>query len=1056
MNKKSILCLLFFLSLWIQISKCDSNYGNYILNYNFESSFEHNRNKVLHSSRSHQKNRYPSFGLISNEILEESRKNSVGKFYKSETPIKFLRNLISKESSYLKPSKSTTNVADISSFKNKFVVEIKMEFRENHHNDNSHLYLKDSENFCLFCLFKKNSSKKNLCTDLDLGIVWHHNFINFMVKTLDVSNHCKTMNLETMMSPAIYENGKVISLEFEYDGDLGRKIIYLNGIKQIENTSNDVKGGLSLFDNMHDLFIGLFKEGNFNFSSNDNKKEKMHSSSFLKVKSATLFHGDLKTKRLHDTKQFENNIGSHSISFEKLSHHDGNLQLEKCSPFDFTCLSKYEKRIPKMSEHFSNPQKKLDISTSSMNTNLIKIKGAKLKYNGSKDIEKNPFSDKSLYYIEIKIEDLPSNILFQEATFKSCYNNPENKKVSTSTPQIIQTIPENNKSPLKISRILLFTSLERIKECTVPLKDHNKGMNDKELVYEALISEQFVELFFKSNSSSSSPSSIINYEIPIEIDVKLYNIHKTNENRDHLSIISSNNFKKRKLSNSIHVETRLVDNFLNQESITNNDGFNRLNLIYETCYDWFDRESGVVNHLKSMESIDSNTIYNQKGSIFGNTKMEMSILKPLSFQFSKDTFSFKSCFHWMIHNKPMMIMQNKISFKEPLSLNKRILFKFTNEKDGKEILNDSAKHFEIHSGIFFSKSNPKIDIGITNPDKSSNAIANSGVNYFKSPSLSNIIKSLDSIDLIGNQNEMKDKVLKICLYNDKNMIFPYKKLTKNQRVYFKLELIYVRESELYQCYYHHSCEIPRMTLQLNTLGLCHSKYDAINKLNQATWKMDKNKDCLDGSGDLKRIYDFSDPNHHIIDENFSPEIYPQNCGSKILGSFLDVSNDPSKYHSAPSTLKVSINLIKSPQFENNNAIHQFKKSHLKHFQKSSNPISFYQSNGFVGGCPLGLYYDDYFWLDCVNGFNWWVGYLYPVFVIGFIIFTIVSVIWFFSCLKNNNLPKNNSTIPPNNTILPISTQTASQKTVTYVPDKNMTAIKDRIINTASGPPKKYK
>jgi hypothetical protein len=139
-------------------------------------------------------------------------------------------------------------------------------------------------------------------------------------------------------------------------------------------------------------------------------------------------------------------------------------------------------------------------------------------------------------------------------------------------------------------------------------------------------------------------------------------------------------------------------------------------------------------------------------------------------------------------------------------------------------------------------------------------------------------------------------------------------------------------------------------------------------------------------------------------------------------------------------------------------MHQFKASHLKHFQKATNHVSFYQSNGFVGGCPLGLYYDDYFWLDCVNGFNWWIGYLYPVFVIAFILFTIVSVIWFFGCLKSNNLPKSNSqsTTAAGNTILPMTSSTNQKPITPYAPDKNMVALKEEIVKSSSSRPKKYR
>jgi hypothetical protein len=371
----------------------------------------------------------------------------------------------------------------------------------------------------------------------------------------------------------------------------------------------------------------------------------------------------------------------------------------------------------------------------------------------------------------------------------------------------------------------------------------------------------------------------------------------------------------------------------------------------------------------------------------------------LEYQIAYISTGFASCLHWNVKTSKNYFDKYQSDLKSKINL--LLLFEKTNptsEVYGQELF---ATHQEIVMSSFYPSEKPIVFIGQAEHSPKMNSI---DMEY-----------SVSNPDVT-----MNDKAVKICMYNDKAMKIPYRKVQKNQRIYFRLELVKSRDSELYQCFYHHSCEMKTTILQLSQLALCASNYDFINKGEHIKGqskadKLTSHMDCSEGEflvnrvgsktpgshGTMKRIFDFSDPTHPIVNDYYEPEIYhDHNCPSKIIGSFIDKDADKNKYYTTPATLQVFANIEKMPNYKPSTTLQHYK-TNLMPYQKATTALSFFHSNTIVGGCPNGLYYEGSFWDDCVNGFNWYVGYGYRVIIFFVIAVFIFNIFWFLSCLKKN-------------------------------------------------------
>lgn len=242
--------------------------------------------------------------------------------------------------------------------------------------------------------------------------------------------------------------------------------------------------------------------------------------------------------------------------------------------------------------------------------------------------------------------------------------------------------------------------------------------------------------------------------------------------------------------------------------------------------------------------------------------------------------------------------------------------------------------------------------------------------------------SIPSIEIEPKIPKLRPFREKICLFNDQNFQVPYSKYKSNQRVYFKLELIYEDHHGSNICS-EVNCYIPEVMIRLESMGICVPRKlmpDVSGRIS-----------CEDLNGDYIRMIDLFDPLNEYWNENYDVVIIDNhsNCSSVITGSFIEMST-ANYYYRYPAFLVFSIDLIPTPKvhpqlFKSNNG-------KLKTIRKTKMATKHYSSVISLGGCPYGTIYDNYMDM-CVYPYvsylaSWWVS-------LRFVLVTLIVSLLFF-------------------------------------------------------------
>jgi hypothetical protein len=240
-------------------------------------------------------------------------------------------------------------------------------------------------------------------------------------------------------------------------------------------------------------------------------------------------------------------------------------------------------------------------------------------------------------------------------------------------------------------------------------------------------------------------------------------------------------------------------------------------------------------------------------------------------------------------------------------------------------------------------------------------------------------KKVITIKPIVNKEQEWTQVL--CLFNDAKMSRPYHKNSKSQVVYFRAELVHKSDIPTYHCG-SMLCRLPSLTIRLQSLGSCVPRKALLH---------DKTARCDDLNGDLTNFIDLSDPTNEIWDKKWDPKVIDSGCPSAIMGSFIEMSHT-GKLFMFPSLIQISLD-TKPTQTQ----LKQITNNKLNKQQITSTATHHYISPTIIGGCPSGLYYDEFFFNDCVQSTFWYFGWCwikFRWFLVGFAITFIVGfIIW---------------------------------------------------------------
>lgn len=222
---------------------------------------------------------------------------------------------------------------------------------------------------------------------------------------------------------------------------------------------------------------------------------------------------------------------------------------------------------------------------------------------------------------------------------------------------------------------------------------------------------------------------------------------------------------------------------------------------------------------------------------------------------------------------------------------------------------------------------------------------------------------------------------KFCLFNDAKMRIPYFKREKDQRIYYRIQLVPASEYASHSCKFN-KCYDKNTIINPLYLGICTPR-----KLNVKTGQNDL---CETMEGDSITIYDYRDQNHVFVDDFWHPAMIESNCSSMIIGSFVDKSKDSNIY-----TIPFFMQFL----------IHQNTKSQPTTFAFKNRDIETqdlqlnHYSSHYVGGCPTGLFYDEYIFGTCVSSFYWYcsVGWMWLRWLIiaGLVSLAVWVIVWFY-------------------------------------------------------------
>lgn len=182
----------------------------------------------------------------------------------------------------------------------------------------------------------------------------------------------------------------------------------------------------------------------------------------------------------------------------------------------------------------------------------------------------------------------------------------------------------------------------------------------------------------------------------------------------------------------------------------------------------------------------------------------------------------------------------------------------------------------------------------------------------------------------------------ICLYNDANHRFPYKKYSPHQTVYFKLQLVYKESiaSGDFTCKKPRTCLIPELTLQLERFGMCIP-----------TIEYQPKTDCSKLEGTLHKIIDNSDSMNPIYTQEWNPTIDDHTaCSSIIAGSFKE------RLLNNHGFIEIKVDEIETPLVHPTSFQGTPQKT-LNTFQTSFNARKTIISDE-IGACEEGFVVDD--------------------------------------------------------------------------------------------------
>lgn len=213
----------------------------------------------------------------------------------------------------------------------------------------------------------------------------------------------------------------------------------------------------------------------------------------------------------------------------------------------------------------------------------------------------------------------------------------------------------------------------------------------------------------------------------------------------------------------------------------------------------------------------------------------------------------------------------------------------------------------------------------------------------------------------------------ICMFNNKEMTRSYYKYNKNQQVFFKIDLVRESEFPTRHCT-DQKCGMPELTLHVSELGICHYLND----------KKDITDHCEFNGGSYTRLIVKSDD---FINHDYRPTLSVNtSCSSRIIGSFVDRSTEFDLY-THPYKLSPGLYVTETKKFNEFSGMTYYRKQ----TDFSQNKVSYFTSSSSVGGCPLGLYYSDYF-QDCVQLPYWYLGWSWVTFKWAIIVIFIGGVL----------------------------------------------------------------
>jgi hypothetical protein len=233
---------------------------------------------------------------------------------------------------------------------------------------------------------------------------------------------------------------------------------------------------------------------------------------------------------------------------------------------------------------------------------------------------------------------------------------------------------------------------------------------------------------------------------------------------------------------------------------------------------------------------------------------------------------------------------------------------------------------------------------------------------------------------------------RVCMYNDLRLSRPYIKNNRNQRVYFKFDLVPRREMATHSCAHHPDaplfCNVPQYNLRVYKIGLCTKQTMAPTTTENKCGQMGGIYNLIwtanpSSTEELPLVTrDYWDL--HITTYQYT------NCSSIVVGSFIDRSFTSSAFTN-PSTLDFTFQIVARDNARGNE-LHYRTSSDLRGFGET---VMNYLTPSLIGGCDSGSWFSAY-WEECVGAFLWWYGDIWVksrLIVLAIFISLLVLIAW---------------------------------------------------------------